>query len=88
MSFVSGAFTLTVTGSKFVSGAQVVFGGSALTTTYISSTQMTAKGTEPTAGVYAVSVSNPSPGSSASGVIKVTVTSLRRAAIPRRTPAM
>ncbi|MFZ0583104.1 MAG: IPT/TIG domain-containing protein [Candidatus Acidiferrales bacterium] len=75
MSFVSGAFTLTVTGSRFVDGAQVSFGGSALTTTYVSSTQVTAKGTEPTPGMYAVSVSNPSPGSSASGVINVTVTS-------------
>ena len=75
VSFASGAFTLTVTGSKFASGAQVLFGGSALTTTYVSSTQLTAKGTEPTAGMYAVSVSNPSPGSSTSGVINVTVTS-------------
>ncbi|MGC2733361.1 MAG: IPT/TIG domain-containing protein [Candidatus Acidiferrales bacterium] len=75
MSFVSGAFTLTVTGTKFVTGAQVLFGGSALTTTYVSSTQVTAKGSEPTAGIYAVSVSNPSPGGSASGVINVTVTS-------------
>jgi hypothetical protein len=75
MSFASGAFTLTVTGSKFVNGAQVLFGGSALTTTYVSSTQVTANGSEPTAGMYGVSVSNPSPGSSASSVINVTVTS-------------
>jgi hypothetical protein len=74
-SFAAGAYTLTVTGSKFVSGAQVVFGGSALTTTYISSTQLTASGSEPTAGTYAVSVSNPNPGSSTSGSINVTVTS-------------
>lgn len=75
MSFESGVFTLTVTGTKFVSGAQVLFGGSALTTNYVSSTQVTARGSEPTAGTYAVSVSNPSPGSSASAVINVTVTS-------------
>ena len=75
MSFVSGAFTLTVTGSKFVSGAQVLFGGAALSTTYVSSAQLTAKGSEPTAGMYAVSVTNPTPGSSASGTISVTVTS-------------
>jgi hypothetical protein len=74
-SFAAGAYTLTVTGSKFVSGAQVMFGGSALTTTYISSTQLTGKGSEPTAGIYGVSVSNPNPGSSASGAINVTVTS-------------
>ena len=74
MSFVSGAFALTVTGSKFVAGAQVLFGGAALTTNYVSSTQVTATGSEPTAGMYAVSVTNPSPGGSASGVINVTVT--------------
>jgi hypothetical protein len=74
-SFAAGAYALTVTGSKFVSGAQVMFGGSALTTTYISSTQLTARGSEPTAGTYAVSVSNPNPGSSTSGSIHVTVTS-------------
>ena len=74
-SFAAGAYALAVTGSKFVSGAQVMFGGSALTTTYISSTQLTARGSEPTAGTYAVSVTNPNPGSSASGTIDVTVTS-------------
>ena len=74
-SFAAGAYTLTITGSKFVGGAQVMFGGSALTTTYISSTQLTGKGSEPTAGIYGVSVSNPNPGSSTSGAINVTVTS-------------
>ena len=74
-SFAAGAYTLTITGSKFVAGAQVMLGGSALTTTYISSTQLTGKGSEPTAGIYGVSVSNPNPGSSTSGAINVTVTS-------------
>jgi hypothetical protein len=74
-SFAAGAYMLTITGSKFVGGAQVMFGGSALTTTYISSTQLAGKGSEPTAGIYGVSVSNPNPGSSTSGAINVTVTS-------------
>ncbi|MGA8408075.1 MAG: IPT/TIG domain-containing protein [Candidatus Acidiferrales bacterium] len=74
MSFVSGAFAMTVTGSEFVNGAQVLFGGAALPTAYVSSTHVTATGSEPTAGMYAVSVTNPSPGGSASGVINVTVT--------------
>jgi hypothetical protein len=74
-SFAAGAYTLTITGSKFVAGAQVMLGGSALTTTYISSTQLTGKGSEPTAGIYGVTVSNPNPGSSTSGAINVTVTS-------------
>jgi len=74
-SFTAGAYTLTITGSKFVAGAQVMLGGSALTTTYISSAQLTGKGSEPTAGIYGVTVSNPNPGSSTSGAINVTVTS-------------
>jgi hypothetical protein len=73
--FTSGAYTLTVTGSKFVSGAQVLFGGAAITTTFVSATQLSATGSAPSAGIFAVSVSNPNPGGSSSGAINVTVTS-------------
>ncbi len=38
----SGQFTLTVTGTGFVSGAQVQWNGAALPTTFVSSTQLTA----------------------------------------------
>ena len=72
--FTAGSFTLTVHGSQFVNGAQVLFGGSALTTTFVSSTQLAATGSEATAGIFGVSVSNPNPGSSASGSMNVTVT--------------
>jgi hypothetical protein len=74
-SFTAGAYTLTVTGSNFVSGAQVLFGGAAVTTAYVSATQLTATGSESSAGLFAVSVSNPNPGSSTSSGINVTVTS-------------
>jgi hypothetical protein len=73
--FTSGAYTLTLTGSQFVSGAQVSFGRAAIATNYVSATQLTATGSAPSAGVFSVSVSNPNPGSSNSGVINVTVTS-------------
>jgi hypothetical protein len=73
--FTSGAYSLTVTGSKFVTSAQVLFGGAAVTTTFVSATQLTATGSAPSAGTFAVSVSNPNPGSSASGSMNVTVTS-------------
>src|SRR6202044_3111019 len=73
-SFNTGSFTLTLNGSRFVSGAQVTFGGSVLTTTYVSATKLTATGSEATAGMYAVKVTNPSPGSSVSGAVSVTVT--------------
>jgi hypothetical protein len=63
-----GAFSLTVSGSNFVSGAQVMFGGTALTTTFVSATQLTATGTATTGEVGSVSVTvdNPNPGAIAS----------------------
>jgi hypothetical protein len=72
-SFTAGAYSLTITGSNFVSGAQVSFGGSALATKFVSASQLAATGSEATAGAYNVSVSNPNPGGSASGNLTVTV---------------
>ena len=72
-SFTAGAYSLTISGSNFVSGAQVLFAGAAVTTAYVSSGQLTATGTQQTAGTFAVSVSNPAPGSSTSATINVTV---------------
>ncbi len=59
-----GAFTIQVTGSAFVSGAQVMFGSIPLTTTFVSPTQLTATGTATTAqaGSVTVTVMNPAPG--------------------------
>jgi hypothetical protein len=73
--FNTGTYTLTVTGSNFVSGAQVLFGGAAVNTAFVSSTKLTATGSEASAGMFGVSVSNPNPGSSTSSAINVTVTS-------------
>lgn len=73
--FTAGAYTLTVTGSNFVSGAQVLFGGASVNTSVVSSTKLTAIGSASTAGTFAVSVSNPNPGTSSSASINVTVTS-------------
>ena len=74
-SFATGNFTLSVTGNSFVDGAQVLFGGTPLATTFVSSTALTATGSAQSAGTIAVSVSNPAPGSSTSGAINVQVTS-------------
>jgi len=73
--FPTGPFAITLTGSKFVSGAQVSFGGTAITTTFVSSTQLTASGTASTAGSVSVTVTNPNPGSATSGGVNVSVTS-------------
>ena len=55
-----GSFSLTVGGANFVPGSTVMFGGTALTTTYVSRTQLTATGTSTTAqkGTVAVTVTN------------------------------
>jgi hypothetical protein len=69
----TGSFTLTVTGSKFVSGAKVLLNGSALSTTVNSAAQLTATGNATSAGTYSVSVQNPDPGSSTSSSVNLTV---------------
>jgi uncharacterized protein (DUF1800 family) len=70
-----GAFMLTVTGSKFVNGAKVNFGGQALTTMFVSPTELTATGaaTASQAGNVAVAVTNPNPGSTTSDTVTAQV---------------
>ncbi|HLK61253.1 MAG TPA: exo-alpha-sialidase, partial [Chthonomonadaceae bacterium] len=65
----SGAFTLTVNGSSFVSSSVVTWNGNALTTTYVSSTQVTASVPAidvANVGSASVQVLNPTPGGGAS----------------------
>ena len=73
----AGAFAITVNGGGFVSGAEVLLAGAPLATTFVSSTQLTATGTQASAGSFAVAVMNPNPGSatSASQTLQVTSTS-------------
>lgn len=70
-----GPFLLTVTGSKFVAGAKVNFGGQALTTMFVSATELSATGTASAsqAGNVAVTVTNPNPGSATSGNLSANV---------------
>lgn len=70
-----GAFMLTITGSEFVSGAKVNFGGQPLTTMFVSSTELTASGTASAsqAGNVAVTVTNPNPGSTTSGTVNAQI---------------
>ncbi len=68
-----GNFSLTVTGSNFVSGAQVLLSNSALSTTFVSSTQLTATGTASSSGTFSVVVQNPDPGSSESSAVNFQV---------------
>ena len=65
----TGSFSITVTGTNFISGATVMLGNTPLTTTFVSATQLTARGSESTSGVYSVTVVNPDPGSSSSNSV-------------------
>ncbi|GAB3722155.1 hypothetical protein GCM10027594_02800 [Hymenobacter agri] len=72
------AFTLTVNGTGFISGSVVNFNGTALTTTFVSATQVTAAvpaSAIAAAGTYNVTVANPSAsqgGTSAAATFTVT----------------
>jgi len=71
-------FTLTVNGSGFISGATVNWNGTALTTTFVSASQLTA--TVPsaniaTAGTALITVSNGTPGGGVSNLALFPVTS-------------
>jgi uncharacterized protein (DUF1800 family) len=68
-----GSFTISVSGSNFLSGAQVIFAGTMLPTTYISSTSLSASGTSSAAGTVAVQVINPGTGSPTSNTLQVQV---------------
>jgi hypothetical protein len=71
----AGAFAITVNGSGFVNGAQVLLAGAPLATTFVSSTHLSATGTETSAGTFAVAVMNPNPGSATSSSQNLQVTS-------------
>jgi hypothetical protein len=65
-------FTLTVNGTGFVSGAEVEWDGSTRTTTFVSTSQLTAAifaSDIATAGTASVTVRNPSPGGGISNVM-------------------
>jgi len=67
----AAAFTLTVNGTGFVSGATVYWNGNARTTTFVKSSQVTASITAAdvaTAGTANVTVGNPAPGGGMSNV--------------------
>jgi 6-phosphogluconolactonase len=69
------AFTLTINGTNFVAGSTVNFVGA--TTTFVNSTQLTAAipaSSIASAGMSAVTVTNPAPGGGTSNAINFTVT--------------
>ena len=75
LSVAQGPFTITVTGLHFAQGAVVYIGTTALATTYVSSTQLTAAGATTTAqaGTQVITVQNPNPGASVSAGLNLIV---------------
>ncbi|UOQ52419.1 T9SS type A sorting domain-containing protein [Hymenobacter cellulosivorans] len=74
----SSGFTLTLTGTGFASNAIAYFNGAALTTTYVSATQLTASvpaSAVATTGTFPVTVKNGSTGTD-SNVLNFTVTAV------------
>ena len=65
-SFSEGNAQVVVNGSAFVYGAQILWNGVPVPTTYLSGTQLVAIVTEFTPGTYPVTVVNPNPGSASS----------------------
>src|SRR4029077_15115438 len=57
-----GSFDIEVTGNNFVKASAGMFGNTALTTTFISATQLTATGSATASGSIPVTVQNPNPG--------------------------
>ena len=71
------AFTLTVTGANFIAGSLVNFGGAAPASTFVNSTQLTADipaAAIASAGMAAVTVTNPAPGGRTSNAANFTIT--------------
>ena len=86
----SGAFTLTVIGTNFVSGSIVNFGGQQRATTFVSATQLTAAiqaGDLATPGQVDVFVVNPAPGGGDSTVQHIHSGRLRRRRFPSLSPS-
>ena len=69
------AFTITLTGLHFAQGAVAYMGTTALQTTYVSSTQLSAAGTATSAqaGTQVITVHNPAPGPSVSNSVNLVV---------------
>ena len=80
-SIVAGSaagFTLTVNGANFMAASMVNFGGTTLTATFVSSTQLTAAipaAAIASAGTAAVIVTNPAPGGGNSNLVSFAISS-------------
>ncbi len=74
-SIQQGAYSLTVAGSGFVAGSQVLFNGTAITTVYVSPSTLTATGSTNLAigTTIPITVSNPAPNAATSNAFNIKV---------------
>lgn len=78
-------FTLTVDGTNFINGSVINWNGSALTTTYVNSTQLTAGITAAmvaSPGTPNVTVFNPAPGGGNSNAVTFTINTINVNPVP------
>ena len=68
-----GNFTIAVSGNNFLNGAQVIFDGVMLPTTFVSATSLSASGNAASAGTIPLQVINPGAGSPTSNILQVQV---------------
>ncbi len=68
-----GNFTIAVSGNNFINGAQVIFDGVMLPTTFVSATSLSASGNAASAGTIPLQVINPGAGSPTSNILQVQV---------------
>ncbi len=71
--FPEGTTTVDVAGSQFVYGAQIMWNGTAVPTTFVSGNQLEASIPAPNPGTFPLIVSNPDPGSANSATASVQV---------------
>ncbi len=74
----TGNFQLAVSGTGFVSGTQIVFNGTPVMTTVLTSTVLLANVTASQAGSFNVAVSNPNPGGTTSPSMPLQVVSVQQ----------
>lgn len=82
---VSGSYAVTVTGTGFVSGAQILVNGQGITTVFVSATEVTGTVTGIASGTtqIGVDVSNPDPGTAVSAVMNAQLAQLSVATAAR-----
>ncbi len=67
--FPEGTTLVTVSGSKFVYGAQIYWNGVAVPTTFVSNTELAASIAAPKPGTYPLTVRNPDPGAASAATV-------------------